>query len=156
MALRLRCPCALQVYHSCLALGTAPKGARIMPRPSALRSGRLPVNLIGSPINYANRSIGSPITSQSTAETNPSAAPLLRSHRSCGKRRTWCCCDRGSHLACCPMAGDRAFPAAGRRGRLPILHLRPGVWRRLRRAQHVRAAPLPALPRSAVGRLFQE
>ena len=35
--------------------------------PSALRSARLPVNFIGSPINYANRSIGSPITSQSTA-----------------------------------------------------------------------------------------
>jgi hypothetical protein len=34
---------------------------------SALRSARLPVNLIGSPINYANRLIGSPITSQSTA-----------------------------------------------------------------------------------------
>ena len=33
---------------------------------SALRSARLPVNLIGSPINYANRFIGSPITSQST------------------------------------------------------------------------------------------
>ena len=33
---------------------------------SALRSARLPVNLIGSPINYANRLIGSPITSQST------------------------------------------------------------------------------------------
>jgi hypothetical protein len=34
--------------------------------PSILRSARLPVNLIGSPINYANRLIGSPITSQST------------------------------------------------------------------------------------------
>ena len=33
---------------------------------SALRSARLPVNLIGSPINYANRLIGSPISSQST------------------------------------------------------------------------------------------
>ena len=33
---------------------------------SALRSARLPVNLIGSPINYVNRLIGSPITSQST------------------------------------------------------------------------------------------
>jgi hypothetical protein len=33
---------------------------------SALRSARLPVNLISSPINYANRLIGSPITSQST------------------------------------------------------------------------------------------
>ena len=33
---------------------------------SALRSARLPVNLIGSPISYANRLIGSPITSQST------------------------------------------------------------------------------------------
>ena len=44
---------------------------------SALRSARLPVNLIGipinyanrligTPINYANRLIGSPITSQST------------------------------------------------------------------------------------------
>ena len=33
----------------------------------ALLSARLPVNLIGSPINYANRLIGPPITSQSTA-----------------------------------------------------------------------------------------
>jgi hypothetical protein len=33
---------------------------------SALRSARFPVNLIGAPINYANRLIGSPITSQST------------------------------------------------------------------------------------------
>jgi hypothetical protein len=32
---------------------------------SALRSAPLPVNLIGSPTNYANRLIGSPITSQS-------------------------------------------------------------------------------------------
>ena len=31
--------------------------------PSALRSARLPVNLIGSPINYANRLIGSPVSS---------------------------------------------------------------------------------------------
>ena len=38
-------------------------------RLSALRSARLPVNLIGSPINYTNRLIGSPITSQSTALT---------------------------------------------------------------------------------------
>ena len=30
---------------------------------SALRSARLPVNLIGSPINYANRLIGAPINS---------------------------------------------------------------------------------------------
>jgi hypothetical protein len=33
---------------------------------SALPSVRFPVNLIGSPINCANRLIGSPITSQST------------------------------------------------------------------------------------------
>ena len=33
---------------------------------SALRSARLPVNLIGSPVNYANRLIGSPVNSQST------------------------------------------------------------------------------------------
>ena len=33
---------------------------------SALRSARLAVNLIGSAINYANRLIGSSITSQST------------------------------------------------------------------------------------------
>ena len=37
-----------------------------IPSGSAFRSARLPVNLIGSPINYANRLIGSPITSQST------------------------------------------------------------------------------------------
>ena len=34
--------------------------------PSALRSARLPVNLTGAPIKYANRLIGSPITPQST------------------------------------------------------------------------------------------
>ena len=34
---------------------------------SALRSARLPVILIGSPIDYANRLIGSPVNSQSTA-----------------------------------------------------------------------------------------
>ena len=34
---------------------------------SALRSARFPVNLIGSPINHANRLIGSSIISQSTA-----------------------------------------------------------------------------------------
>ena len=44
-----------------------------------VRSARLPVNLIGSPINYANRLIGSPITSQSTGqrafrEMRPAAA----------------------------------------------------------------------------------
>ena len=39
-----------------------------------MRSARLPVNSIGSPINYANRSIGSPITSQSTADSPASAA----------------------------------------------------------------------------------
>ena len=44
---------------------------------SALRSARLPVNLIGSPINYANRLIGSPITSQSTARVNDSKLPNL-------------------------------------------------------------------------------
>ncbi len=38
---------------------------------SALRSARLPVNLIGYPINYVNRLIGSPITSQSTGRTVP-------------------------------------------------------------------------------------
>ena len=38
---------------------------------SALRTARLPVNLIGSPISYANRLIGSPITSQSTAQAGP-------------------------------------------------------------------------------------
>ena len=54
---------------------------------SALRSGRLPVNLIGSPINYANRLIGSPINyanrligspinSQSTADVNLLKVPL--------------------------------------------------------------------------------
>lgn len=33
---------------------------------SALRSARLPIKLIGFPINYANRLIGSPMTFQST------------------------------------------------------------------------------------------
>jgi hypothetical protein len=42
--------------------------SRLGGRSSALRSARLPDNLIGSPINYANRLIGSPITSQSTGQ----------------------------------------------------------------------------------------
>ena len=46
--------------------GAAPHAGTILQH-SALRSARLPVNLIGSPIYYANRLIGSPITSQSTA-----------------------------------------------------------------------------------------
>ena len=41
---------------------------------SALRSARLPANLIGSPISYANRLIGSPITSQSTGSACPAPA----------------------------------------------------------------------------------
>ena len=49
-----------------MAVGHGTRAPRL-PLPSALRSARLPVNLIGSPINYANRLIGSPITSQSTA-----------------------------------------------------------------------------------------
>ena len=61
--------------HQCKALFvlSAPPEARAHSRQSAawgsgsaLRSARLPVNLIGSPINYASRLIGSPITSQST------------------------------------------------------------------------------------------
>ena len=39
--------------------------------PSALRSARLPVNLIGSLISYGNRWIGSPITSQSAVRPHP-------------------------------------------------------------------------------------
>ena len=58
MSWRLRCTGA--------ALQSAPQV-----RHSALRNARVPV--IGSPINYANRLIGSPITSQSTGE----AAVLL-------------------------------------------------------------------------------
>jgi hypothetical protein len=45
-----------------------------LPLPSALQSARLPVNLIGSPINYANRLIGASITSQSPAIA-PSSRP---------------------------------------------------------------------------------
>ena len=56
-----------------------------------MRSARLPVNLIGSPINYANRLIGSPITSKSTGEqchpcsahTGLKAAAGRAGHRSC-------------------------------------------------------------------------
>ena len=44
---------------------------------SALRSARLPVNLIGSTINYANRSIGSPITSQSAGSAGPAEQRVL-------------------------------------------------------------------------------
>ena len=43
-----------------------------------MRSARLPVNLIGTPINYANRLIGSPITSQSTARAQVAAQELGR------------------------------------------------------------------------------
>ena len=47
--------------------GCAPPASCLQPFASALLSARVPVNLIGSPINYANRLIGSLITSQSTA-----------------------------------------------------------------------------------------
>jgi hypothetical protein len=49
----------------CLPIGTL-KASRYAVWTGALRSARLPVNLIGSPIKYTNRLIGSPITSQST------------------------------------------------------------------------------------------
>ena len=49
-----------------------------MPASSALRRARLPVNLNGSPINYANRLIGSPITSQSTARGSANSAAVWR------------------------------------------------------------------------------
>jgi hypothetical protein len=45
--------------------------------PSALRSARVPVNLIGSPITYANRLISSPITSQSSAAAHLCVARRL-------------------------------------------------------------------------------
>jgi hypothetical protein len=68
--------------------------------PSVLRSARLPVNLTGSPINYANRLIRSLITSQSTPDAVvclPSVVGELRRlklgalpcrKRACGSRRT--------------------------------------------------------------------
>lgn len=43
---------------------------------SALRSARLPVNLIGSPLIFASRVIGSPINSQSTAPGARRGGPL--------------------------------------------------------------------------------
>ena len=43
----------------------------------ALRCARLPVNLIGFPINYANRLIGYPITSQSAALTRRAGAAQM-------------------------------------------------------------------------------
>ena len=47
-----------------------------------MRSARLPVNLIGSPINYANHLIDSPITSQSTGRSLSGLfAPVLSSIR---------------------------------------------------------------------------
>ena len=52
---------------------------------SALRSARLPVNLIGSPIKYANRLIGSPITSQSTAYAQCEADGPMQAGRQPGK-----------------------------------------------------------------------
>jgi syntaxin 5 len=51
--------------------GGSPQGEAMVVT-SALRSARLPVNLIGSPISYANRLIGSPITSQSTGHDDES------------------------------------------------------------------------------------
>ena len=53
-----------------------------------MRSARLPVNLIGSPINYADRLIGSPITSQSTGrDAILCAAPqvIQRDHGNLGR-----------------------------------------------------------------------
>ena len=43
---------------------------------SALRSARLPANLIGSPINYANRLIGSPIKYANRLIGSPVTRPL--------------------------------------------------------------------------------
>jgi hypothetical protein len=50
---------------------------------SALRSARLPVNLIGSPINYSDRLIGSSITSQSTAPVASDTLPLSQLRTPC-------------------------------------------------------------------------
>ena len=47
-------------------LNASQRGARRQGPTSALRSARSPVNLTSSPIHYANRLIGSPITPQST------------------------------------------------------------------------------------------
>ena len=51
--------------------------------PSVLRSARLPVTLIGSPINYANCLIGTPITSQSTALAAQHVCSAAMSSRAC-------------------------------------------------------------------------
>jgi hypothetical protein len=56
-----------------------------IPLASALRSARLPFNLIGSPINYANGLIGSPITLQSTATGLPCTALVSGAGVGC-----WC------------------------------------------------------------------
>ena len=46
-----------------------------------MRSARLPVNLIGSPINDANRLIGCSIASQNTGPVFPQAAAEARDYR---------------------------------------------------------------------------
>ena len=48
---------------------------------SALRSARFPVNLIGSPISYANRLIGSPITSHLQSGSAPVRWPQCAMHQ---------------------------------------------------------------------------
>ena len=98
---------------------------------SALSSARLPVNLIGSPINYANRLSGSPInyanrlsgspiTSQSTGADQPACAPRPTGgaeQRRRVPRQRWSVsvgrCQRGA------VDGEAAAPQGGRLQRDP-------------------------------------
>jgi hypothetical protein len=50
-----------------------------------LRSARLHVDVTGSPINYANRLIGSPITSQSTGQGATRGKQLLIGEAAAGR-----------------------------------------------------------------------
>ena len=86
------CDCVHLLMLLCAALCVLPADAAARwrldaPQVSALRSARLPVNLIGSPINYANRLIGSPITSQSTVSTPPARIHWLSHHGCAGSGR---------------------------------------------------------------------
>ena len=74
-------------------------------RASALRSARLPVNLIGSPIDYANRLIGSPITTQSSDSCYACSVTLAST-----------CCGRYTERLCTVL-----ISMAGRQGQGSVL-----------------------------------
>ena len=91
---------------------------------SALRSARLAVNLIGCPINYANRLIGSSITSQSTEQP---CTPTSRSPPACrppAPSDTVTVVSERRHMQPCSHARSRPVHANDYQLSAP----KPGLW----------------------------